>query len=122
LDFTRLNSRQVGALHSRYAVRHSFAIYKAAEEAAKLAVSKRNLKLAQARFRAKHKRKYKTKYELDDVMLEDDLIVDLLEQVEGAEIKLKMIEAVAQGYEDLRNAASREMFRRSSEQAPRHDH
>jgi hypothetical protein len=119
LDFTTLNSRQIGAVQSRYAVRHSHAIFKAARKASRLAVLKRDLRLAQARFRFKNKKKFNTKYELDDVMLMDDEICELQNEIVATEAELEVVTALAVGYEDLRNAASREIFRRSSEQAPR---
>jgi hypothetical protein len=119
LDFTRLNSRQIGAVHSRYAVRHSHAIFQVAKRAGRLAGLKRDLRLEQAKFRYKNVKKFKTKYELDDAMQLQDEIADLLDEITVLEAEKEVIEALALGYEDLRNAASREMFRRSSEQAPR---
>jgi hypothetical protein len=119
LDFTKLNSRQIGAVHSRYAVRHSHALFAVAKRAGRLAGLKRDLRLEQAKFRYKNVKKFKTKYELDDAMQLEDEIADLLDEITKLEAEKEVIEALALGYEDLRNAASREMFRRSSEQAPR---
>lgn len=119
LDFTKLNNRQVGHVHSRYAVRHAHAIFVAAGRASRLAVLRRDLRIAQATFRFKNKRKYKTKYELDDAVALDKDFQQLTEDITTLEAEFEIIQALALGYEDLRNAASREMFRRSSEQAPR---
>lgn len=119
LDFTKLNSRQIGSVHSRYAVRHSHAIYQVAKRAGRLAGLKHDLRLEQAKFRHRNAKKYKTKYEIDDAMQLEDSIGDTLDEIAKLEAEKIVIEALAFGYEDLRNAASREMFRRSSEQAPR---
>jgi hypothetical protein len=119
LDFTRLNNRQIGAVHSRYAVRHSHAIYVAAGRASALALLKRDLRLVQADFRFRNKKKFKTKYELDDAMHRDNTVTEILDKMVKLEAQLEVIKALADGYEDVRNAASREMYRRFSEQAPK---
>ena len=80
---------------------------------------KRDLRLAQAKYRFKNSKKYKTKYELDDAMVMEDEISALLDTITKVEAELAVITAIALGYEDYRNAASREMFRRSNEVAPK---
>jgi len=119
LDFTRLSSRQIGSVHSRFAVRHAHAIFVAAKRASSLTMLKRDLRLAQAKYRFKNSKKYKTKYELDDAMVMEDEISALLDTITKVEAELAVITAIALGYEDYRNAASREMFRRSNEVAPK---
>lgn len=119
LDFTHLNGRQIGAVHSRYAVRHSHAIFTVAKAASRLAVLRRDLRIEQAKFRFKNKMKFKTKYELDDAMQLEGGISELVSEITVLEARVEVMKAVAEGYEDLRNAASREMFRRSTEQATR---
>jgi len=118
LDFTRLNFKLVGAVHSRYAVRHSHAIFRAAFYRVRVAYIQRDLRLLKAKLRAKLSQKYKTKWQLDDALLKDTEIKELEDELVEAEAKLTVIEALASGYEDLRNAASREMFRRGVEKAP----
>lgn len=118
LDFTSLNFRLIGAVHSRYAVRHSHAIYRAAIYRANAAYLTRDLRLAKARTRARLADKYKTKWALDDAVSKVAEIQELEEELIDAEAHLTVIEALAAGYEDLRNAASREMFRRGVEKAP----
>ena len=119
LDFTKLNNRQVGRVHSQYAVRHAHAIYVAAERASRLALLRRDLRLAQAAFRFKNKKKFKTKYELDDALVLDKEFQQLTDDITVLEAEFEMIEALAHTYEDFRNAASREMYRRGTEQAPK---
>jgi len=119
LDFTRLNNRQIGGVHSRYAVRHAHAIYITAGHASRLAYFRRDVRLAQAKFRFRNKKKYKTKYELDDAMFMDEDVAKVVDQMTKVEAEFEIIKAVAEGFEDIRNAASREMYRRGSEQAPR---
>jgi hypothetical protein len=119
LDFTSLNNREIGSVHSRYAVRHAHAIFVAAKLSGTLAMIKRELRLEQAKFRIRNGKKYKTKYELDDAMQLDEGVFDIYQLQAEKEAELEVVNAVALGYEDLRNAASREMFRRSSEVAPK---
>ena len=118
LDFTSLNFKLVGAVHSRYAVRHSHAIFRAAYYRVRVAYLQRDIRLLKAKKRAKLSGKYKTKWQLDDALLKDKEIRELEDDLVDAEAKLTVIEALSAGYEDLRNAASREMFRRGVEKAP----
>jgi len=80
---------------------------------------KRDLRIEYAVQRSRQKGKYKNKWELDDELLTHPEIQSLEKQIAVIEYELELINAIAVGYEDLRNAASREMFRRSSEQAPK---
>lgn len=118
LDFTRFNFKLIGSVHSRYAVRHSHAIFRAAYYRVRVAYIQRDLRLLKARLRAKLGKKYKTKWQLDDALLKNKEVKELEDDLIEAEAKLTVIEALAGGYEDLRNAASREMFRRGVEKAP----
>jgi hypothetical protein len=116
LDFTVLNNREIGAIHSRYAVRHAHALFHTALAGTKLVTLRRDLRIAQSKFRLRHKQQPKN---ITDAMMEDDEhIAKLFDRLAVAEAHVKMLEAVAQGYDDLRNAASREMTRRFSERAP----
>lgn len=115
LDFTQLSNRDIGSLHSRYAVRHAHAIFQAARTAARLASLKRELRFAEAKFRIKHKGQ---KVNVVNAMMEDDPhITKRRDRASKAEIELGLINAVAEGYEDIRNAASREISRVTSERA-----
>ena len=119
LDFTNLNNRDVGRLHSRYAVRHAHIIYVAAKRQARLANVKRHLRIEQAKFRIKHKGEFQTKYEADDAMLLDEELAELIERQDNIEHELQILNAVAQGYADFFSAASREISRRESERPSR---
>jgi len=105
-------------VHSRYAVRHSHAIFRASFYRIRVAYLQRDIRLVKARKRARISDAYKTKWQLDDALLRDREIKELEDDLVDAEAKLTVIEALAGGYEDLRNAASREMFRRGVEKAP----
>jgi hypothetical protein len=119
LDFTVLSSRDIGGVHSRFAVRHSHALFAMALVAAELAHLRRDLKLYQAQYRVRHKGEYKVKYELDDAMALSKRHKSITEKITEAEALVTVMEAVVHGFEDLRNAASREISRRLGEQAPR---
>lgn len=115
LDFTRLSSRGIGHLQSRYAVRHSHAIFNAAKVAADAAAIKRDLRLAKAKFRIRHKSE---KVNVVAAMMEDnDAISELEDKLLEVEVKVELLDAVAAGYADLRDAASREITRRTRERA-----
>jgi hypothetical protein len=117
LDFTTLTNRDIGSLHSRYAVRHAYAIFQVALAGARVVTLRRDLRIAQAKFRLRNEDKLKNV--VDAMFEEDEHISKMLNRISEAEAHATLVEAVAQGYEDLRNAASREMTRRISEQAPR---
>jgi hypothetical protein len=119
LDFTSTTSREIGAIHSRFAVRHAHALFVLAQVAAELAHLRHDLRMDQAQFRFVKKDEFKTKYELDDAMMRTKRHKLISNKIVEAEANSEMLQALVQGYEGLRNAASREIARRSSEQAPR---
>lgn len=113
LDFTELSNKGVGELHSHYAVRHAHAIFQAALNESRLVHLKRDLRIEQSKFRIRNKAEKKN---VVDAMMEDDeRIAHLLSRISEQEAILKLVSAVAEGYEDFRNAASREMSRRIGE-------
>lgn len=116
LDFTTVSHREIGRIQSTFAVRHSHAIYHGALAESKLVRSRRDLRMAQAKFRVRFSDEKKNV--VDAMMEEDNHIARLLDRIAIQEAHLKLINAVAAGYEDLRNAASREMTRRLGEKAP----
>src|SRR5215510_12004734 len=80
LDFTRLSSRRLGALHSRFAVRHARALFILARYGSWHTRYRADLAMAKSLFRAKRKEEFKTKYELDDAMTKNLRIKRLQEQ------------------------------------------
>lgn len=115
LDFTIASNKEIGRIQSTFAVRHSHAIYHAALAETKLVRSRRDLRIVQAKFRVRFSDEKKNV--VDAMMEEDSKIAALLNRIAVQEASVKLLNAVAQGYEDLRNAASREMTRRISEKA-----
>jgi hypothetical protein len=91
----------------------------AARIASKLALLRRDLRIEQGVFRSRHKDDYKTKYELDDAMVEDERISELTDRVMQCEAELEITNAIAEGFDGFRAAASREMYRRGMENAPK---
>lgn len=115
LDFTKLSSKGIGGIQSRYAVRHSHAIFNVAKLAADQAHLRRDLRMEKAKFRMKHRNE---KLNVVNAMMEDDpTISEFEDKLMEIDAKIGVLSAVAQGYEDLRNAASREMSRRIGERA-----
>jgi len=83
----------------------------------KLVHLRRDLRIAQSKFRVLNSDEKKN---IVDAMMEDDPhIAKLFDRISVAEAEVMLLNAVAGGYEDLRNAASREISRRIGEQAPR---
>ena len=115
LDFTILSNRDIGAVHSRYAVRHAHAIFHAALAGTRLVTLRRNLRITQAKFRLQNKGELKNI--VDAMMEENEHISKVLDRISMVESEIKLLEAVAQGYADLRDAASREITRRLGERA-----
>lgn len=116
LDFTTLSNKDVGALHSRYSVRHAHAIYQNALLTSEIVKRKRDSRIEEAKFRVIHQGEKKT--DVDALMEEDAKIAKHRGKLAVLEAKAEIIEAIAQGYDDLRTAASREMTRRIGEKAP----
>src|SRR4029077_991595 len=116
LDFTRLSSRGIGELQSRYAVRHSHAVYNTAVLESDLLRLKRDLKITQSKFRIRNPGKAKNV--VDAMMEEDEEISGLLDRIMEIEIKLVLMEAVCKSYETIRNGASREMSRQMKKASP----
>jgi hypothetical protein len=115
LDFTTLSNRDVGAVHSRYSVRHAHAIYQVALLAGDLVRRRRDLRIVESKFRVIHQGEKKT--DVDALMEEDEKIARYRDKISLLEAQVEIVGAIAQGYEDLRNAASREMTRRIGEKA-----
>src|SRR5262245_42217392 len=69
LDFTLVSNQEIGAIHSRYAVRHAHAIYNAALVGQDLGMLRRDLRVAQARFRMSRPKQPKN---ITDAEMEDD--------------------------------------------------
>lgn len=96
-------------------MRHSHAIFNAAKIGSDVAKIKRDLRLEKAKFRLHNKGE---KVNIVAAMMEEDETVAALEGLLAeAEAKEKILQSVAEGYEDIRNAASREMTRRIGERA-----
>jgi hypothetical protein len=110
-----MSYEDIGALHSRYAVRHAHAIFHVALAGTRLVTLRRNLRIAQAKFRLANKGEMKNI--VDAMMEEDEDISKMLDRISVQEANVKMIESIAQGYADLRDAASREVTRRLGERA-----
>jgi len=119
LDFTAVNSREVGRQHSYWAVRHSHLIFLVGNLRAEVANLKHDLKNFEADWMVKHLGEFKNKWEADHAVGRDKRIKSLRGKLRTAEASLLRYEALAASYEGLRNAASREMSRRADERASR---
>jgi hypothetical protein len=119
LDFTQPASPAIGALHSRFAVRHAHALFVQARVATELSRKRAELRKREVLFRANRSDDYAQKWKLDAAMARDERISELRDEVGELEIQLELFKAVTLGYEDFVKAASREMTRRESERAPR---
>lgn len=84
--------------------------------ASDLVRAKRDVRIAEAKFRIRHKSE-KRKNVVDAMMEDDDEIIAYRDKITDLEAMKEIMEAVVHGYEALRNAASREMSRRIGERA-----
>lgn len=75
--------------------------------------------MEQAKFKARNSDKFKEKWKLEAAMGNSKRIKKIHDEMTVLEIRVEVFKAVVDGYEDIRNAASREMFRRDSERASR---
>lgn len=119
LDLTRASGREVGRQHSVWAAFHSYAIFVVARLETDLSKLQRQHKINLAKFRKRNSSKFKAKYELDDAALLDDELQEEADRIEELDRQLTLVRPLAESYEGFRNAASREMFRRSTETAQR---
>lgn len=119
LDFTSLNNRRVGAIHSRFAVRHAHALFVRAGNATEVLSVRRKHRLALASFRIRMGKKFRTDKACTEAFSKSKTGKQLEKQLLKLEIKAELLDAVIGGYEDITKAASREMSRRDSERSPR---
>lgn len=102
-------------MQSTFAVRHAHAIFNAAKIGSDSAIVKRELRLEKAKFRLRHK---KEKVNVVAAMMdEDETISELEEKLALLDARKDILDAVASGYADIRDAASREITRRTAERA-----
>ena len=118
LDFTSVSDRHVGAIHSRFSVRHAHALYIRAGVATRLLRLKRKHRLELAKYRVRNELKFKTLK-----ALEESFSLGPGSKLEGTimnlEIKATMMDSIIEGFMDIVKAASREMSRRDSERSAR---
>lgn len=114
-----MSNRELGGVHSRYAVRYAHAIFVLAHRTSDITIEKRNLFLAEAKFSIVNKDKYKTKYELESAMEKNVKINEARNKISELESQKDLIEGIAKGYDAISKAASREISRRIAESAPR---
>jgi len=115
VDFTRLGSRGVGAIHSRFCNRLAHALYLRSEIEGQRLVLSRQLHLAQARYRLQHEDEYKTVKLLESAMILDKGIRKIEKKNLQLDVRGVALDAVIKGYESIVRAASREMARRGME-------
>lgn len=119
LDFTRLSNREVGAVHSRFAVRHAHVLFVRAGIASERLRLQRRHRLALGAFRIRRGDEFRTDRACTEAFSRAKDGKRLEKAMMELEIKATMLDAVIGGYDDIVKAASREMSRRDSERAPR---
>lgn len=119
LDFTRASNREIGAIHSRFAVRHAHALYVRAGIATEILRIRRRVRLALAAYRVHHGDEFRTDKACTESFSRSKVGKRMEKTLNELEIKAEVLDAVIGGFEDIVKAASREMSRRDSERAPR---
>jgi hypothetical protein len=79
----------------------------------------RDLSIAKAKLRARWSKKFKSKWQLDDRIALNSDVTEMSDSLTDVQMKFHIVEGIAKGYDGLARAASREISRRISEQAPR---
>lgn len=115
LDFTSISSREVGQQHSYWAVQYARLVFLVGNLRAEIGNTKHDLKNAEAKWMLKRGDNYETKWKAEFAMGRSKLIRRLRTSLSRGEASLFRYEALAESYKALREAASREMSRRSSE-------
>lgn len=118
MDFTAVSDRAIGAIHSRFSVRHSHALYVRAGVAVALLRAKRRHRLELAKFRVRNESKYKTVKALEEAYSLGQGS-SLEQKIVQLEIKATLMDSIIEGFMDVVKAASREMSRRDSERSQR---
>ena len=118
LDFTSVSDRHVGAIHSRFSVRHAHALYIRAGVATRLLRLKRKHRLDLAKYRVRNELKFKTLKALEESFSLGPG-AKLEATIMGLEIKATLMDSIIEGFMDIVRAASREMSRRDSERSSR---
>lgn len=116
LDFTRLSSRGIGAIHSRLCNRLAHAYYVRSQLETESLTIERRKHLAEARYRVQHEGDYKTMKSMEAAMSLSKPIKKMGRDLLRLEIRAVALDAVIKGYESIIRAASREMSRRGIEQ------
>lgn len=119
LDFTSISSREVGRQHSYWAVRHSHLIFLVGNLRAEVGNAKHDLKNLETAWMLRHVGDFKTKWEAEAAALQNKKIKRIRARLVQAESSLTRYEALAESYQGLMQAASREISRRSDERASR---
>lgn len=115
VDFTRLNSRAIGAVHSRFCNRLAHALYVRAQVETEKLPLERKLHIEQARYRIRHESDFKTVKALEAAMSLDKRIKQMQNEILTLEVREVALDAVIKGYESIIRAASRDMSRRGIE-------
>lgn len=119
IDFTSASNRAIGAIHSRFANRHAYALFVSAKNSTRLIAKRRKLRLLQAKYRVRHQPEYKTAKELEAAMSLTPKIKTLEDEIMELEIRQDLLKAVEESYLDVVRAASREITSRGQEQGAR---
>lgn len=109
----------MGAVHSRFAVRHAHALYVRAGIAGEVLRLRRRHRMALASFRVHHGENFRTDKACTEAFSRSKDGKRLEKALMELEIKAEVLDAVIGGFDDIVKAASREMSRRDSERAPR---
>jgi hypothetical protein len=121
LDLTGTSSATVGAIHSEFTARLSYALFQRAQTAGHVIQLRREIKLRRAMWIEASKGEKDKKYELD---AEATLVTDIREhedRLTEQEVYAALLDGVIGGYEKIIEGSSREMSRRSNERTSRGD-
>lgn len=109
----------VGSIHSEFTARLAYVLTNLGLVESHIVELRRASKLERARFLLRHRGP--KKYEIDAEALLDPSIMEIEDKLAEEEARMKILEAVAAGYQKIQEGASREISRRENERTSRGD-
>ncbi len=109
----------MGSIHSEFNARIAYAITNAGLIESHIIELRRASKLERAKFTLRHPGP--KKYEIDAEALLDEKIKEIEDKLASEESRLKILDAIIQGYTKIVEGASREISRRENERTSRGD-
>lgn len=118
-DLTQTGSGSVGQIYNEWSVRHGHILFHIALRESRQAKVKGERKKSLSRFRARYGTDYKTKTELQEAFDSLEETEEIDDELLELDMEITLLKGLEAAYKTWRESASREITRRTHEQAPR---